>query len=79
MLVLSLSVHERVFLTLPDGSQILLTFAERRRGNVRLGIEAPHGIRIRREQLRDREKASGEAVSPDSRGSPLPKGASPVF
>jgi carbon storage regulator CsrA len=52
MLVLSRCPRERIFLHLEDGREIILTVVDIHRGrHVRIGIDAPKTIVIRREEL----------------------------
>ena len=51
MLVLSRKLYEVIVMDLPNGDTIEVLFAENRVGGIRLGIEAPSDVRIRRKEL----------------------------
>lgn len=51
MLVLSRHVNERVFLTLPDGRQIVVTLVRTGWEKVRIGFDAPPDVTIHREEV----------------------------
>lgn len=55
MLVLERSLHDRVFILLPDGQRIEVHVCEIRRGLVKLGFVADASIKILREEIIDRE------------------------
>jgi carbon storage regulator len=50
MLILSRKKHEAVVL----GGNIRITILETRKGQTKLGIEAPPGVKIKREELQER-------------------------
>lgn len=52
MLTLSRRIGEVVVITLPDGQVVKLTVVEVRPDQARLGIEAPKGVPVVREELR---------------------------
>lgn len=54
MLLLSRKVDERIFITLPNGDEIVVTVTDIRSGRggaVKLGFEAPDHIKIHRSEL----------------------------
>lgn len=51
MLVLSRRENEEVVLQLPDGGEVVIQVARLRGEIVRLGFEAPRGVRIWRREL----------------------------
>ena len=55
MLVLSRQVNETIVLDLDDGRTVLITVVELAGNRVRLGIEAPADVPIRRAELPKRE------------------------
>ncbi len=59
MLVLSRKAHQRIRL----GDTIMLTVIGVAGDRVRLGIEAPHDVRILREELQRTERAAPEGPS----------------
>lgn len=56
MLVLSRKENERIFV----GDNIVITVAEIDRWRVRIGIDAPKGIPIWREELQPKEQGNGD-------------------
>ena len=61
MLVLQRRAGQRVRLSLPDGSLVWITVADVRSwgtGTVALGIEAPPGVKVLREELISRDQRS---------------------
>ena len=52
MLVLSREKNERVMI----GNDVIVTIVEIRNGRVRLGIEAPDGVIVDREEIRKRRE-----------------------
>lgn len=52
MLVLSREKNERVMI----GNDVIVTIVEIRNGRVRLGIEAPDGVIVYREEIRKRRE-----------------------
>lgn len=62
MLVLSRRLHERIRVDAPDGSVLWLVPTKISGNHVTLGIEAPAGYRVRREELyiRDQQEEHGD-------------------
>jgi carbon storage regulator CsrA len=51
VLILTRGPAERVRLLLPDGTALWVTVLETRNAKVRLGFDAPQGVRIDREEI----------------------------
>ena len=60
MLVLSRKVNEKVIITAPDGTQIVLMLVEVRDDNARIGIAAPTTYTIYREEIQSRISSNGQ-------------------
>lgn len=56
MLVLSRRTGEKIVITLPDGREVVVMVVGKRYSNVRLGVEAPDDIEVRRVDGRTDEK-----------------------
>ena len=53
MLVLSRKVNEKVIITAPDGTQIVLMMVEVRGDKARIGIAAPTSWTVHREEIQN--------------------------
>ena len=53
MLVLSRKVNEKVIITAPDGTQIVLMLVEVRGDKARIGIAAPTSWTVHREEIQN--------------------------
>ena len=53
MLVLSRLLNEKIVITTPDGTRIVLTLVECRVGKARIGIDAPETYRVNRGEIQD--------------------------
>ncbi len=57
MLILSREANERIFIDIPEGcrpgTRITLTVLETHRHKTRLGLTAPQGVEIKREEIAD--------------------------
>ena len=60
MLVLSRKVNEKVIITAPDGTQIVLMMVELRGDKARIGIAAPTTYTIYREEIQSRISSDGK-------------------
>ena len=60
MLVLSRKVNEKVIITAPDGTQIVLMLVEVRDDKARIGIAAPTTYTIYREEIQSRISSNGQ-------------------
>jgi carbon storage regulator len=60
MLVLSRKVNEKVIITAPDGTQIVLMLVEVRGDKARIGIAAPTTYTIHREEIQSRISSNGK-------------------
>ena len=54
MLVCSRKVNEKIIITAPDGTQIVLMMVEVRGDKARIGIDAPTTYTIHREEIQSR-------------------------
>ena len=54
MLVFSRKVNEKIIITAPDGTQIVLMMVEVRGDKARIGIDAPTTYTIHREEIQSR-------------------------
>jgi carbon storage regulator len=59
MLILTRRVGESIII----GDDIIVTVLQEKCGRIRLGIAAPPGVRVDREEVRERISASGSAQS----------------
>jgi carbon storage regulator len=66
MLVLTRTVEEAIII----GDGIRVTVLDVRRGKVRLGIEAPGGVSVVRQELLQRDAAGGPGSRPRAAGPP---------
>ena len=60
MLVLSRKVNEKVIITAPDGTQIVLMMVEVRGDKARIGIDAPMTYTINREEVQNAIDSNGQ-------------------
>ena len=60
MLVLKRKVGERIIITAPDGTQIVLMMVEVRGDQARFGIDAPSSWAIHREEIQQKISANGK-------------------
>lgn len=51
MLVLSCFPSERIFIITPDGTELIIQAVDIRQGRMRLGLDAPAGYQIHREEV----------------------------
>ena len=60
MLVCSRKVNEKIIITAPDGTQIVLMMVEVRGDKARIGIDAPMTYTIHREEIQQRITSNGQ-------------------
>ena len=60
MLVLSRKVNEKVIITAPDGTQIVLMMVEVRGDKARIGIAAPTSWTVHREEIQNAIDSNGK-------------------
>ena len=60
MLVLSRKVNEKVIITAPDGTQIVLMLVEVRDDKARIGIAAPKNYAVNREEIQNAIDSNGK-------------------
>lgn len=65
MLTLTRKIGERIFLDLPDGRRITVTYCDWRQGRqARIGIEAPDDVKVLREELEnEHDRYAGKATA----------------
>ncbi len=69
MLVLTVHTGDNVYLTLPDGTESLVSVLSHDRSNIRLGFDFPRSVVIDREVVHERklkEMKSGPTQAPRS-------------
>ena len=60
MLVCSRKVNEKIIITAPDGTQIVLMLVEVRGDKARIGIAAPTSYTIHREEVQNAIDSNGQ-------------------
>lgn len=58
MLVLTRSLGSKVYLELPDGSEIVVTMVSIKNGKARVGFDAPAKVHIVRSELRENDQGA---------------------
>ena len=66
MLVISRHQNEKIDLTMPDGTRIVLTLVAIRGDKARIGIEAPKSVIVDRREITESKEAVGRG--PEHRG-----------
>ena len=59
-LTLSRKLHQILLIDLPDGRTIVVDYAQRQGDKIRLRMDAPPDVRIRRGELQERKEATHE-------------------
>ena len=60
MLVFSRKVNEKVIITAPDGTQIVLMLVEVRGDKARIGIDSPRSYTVNREEVQNAIDSNGK-------------------
>ena len=60
MLVFSRKVNEKVIITAPDGTQIVLMLVEVRGDKCRIGIDSPRSYTVNREEVQNAIDSNGQ-------------------